>query len=149
MRDAIGGVFNFMIIFVFIALVSGFLAFNIGYSKAFRVKNKLIDLIEKNEGYTNEVKEEIVQYSRNLGYSPGSIKKKVQCNKGALCCPDGLGFCYQNVDASTESYSNDEHKCYYNVITIVDIDIPILKSFIPEMEAFKVKGNTITMDCSM
>ena len=31
MRDAIGGVFNFMIIFVFIALVSGFLAFNIGY----------------------------------------------------------------------------------------------------------------------
>ena len=46
MRDAIGGSVNLVIIVVFMLLVSGYLAFNINYTKAFKVKNKII-LINK------------------------------------------------------------------------------------------------------
>ena len=42
MRDAIGGVVNITIIVTFLVIVSGYLAFNVNYTKAFRVKNKII-----------------------------------------------------------------------------------------------------------
>ena len=42
MRDAFGGLMNMVIIIVFLVLVSGYLAFNVNYTKAFRVKNKII-----------------------------------------------------------------------------------------------------------
>ena len=46
MRDAIGGVVNITIIVTFLVIVSGYLAFNVNYTKAFRVKNKIITTIE-------------------------------------------------------------------------------------------------------
>lgn len=46
MRDAIGGVVNIQIILVFIVIVSGYLAFSVNYTKAFRVKNKIITTLE-------------------------------------------------------------------------------------------------------
>ena len=49
MRDAFGGVANLVIIVVFLTLVSGYLAFNVNYTKAFRVKNKIISLYAKSE----------------------------------------------------------------------------------------------------
>ena len=42
MRDALGGIVNITIIVVFLVIVSGYLAFNVNYTKAFRVKNKII-----------------------------------------------------------------------------------------------------------
>ena len=41
MRDAFGGLLNIGIIVVFMTIVSGYLAFNVSYAKAFKVKNKL------------------------------------------------------------------------------------------------------------
>ena len=42
MRDALGGVVNLAMIVVFLVLVCGYLAFNVNYTKAFRVKNYII-----------------------------------------------------------------------------------------------------------
>ena len=42
MRDAFGGIANMVVIIVFLVIVSGYLAFNVNYTKAFRVKNKII-----------------------------------------------------------------------------------------------------------
>ena len=50
MRDAFGGVANLVIIVVFLVLVSGYLAFNVNYTKAFRVKNKIISTYEQYNG---------------------------------------------------------------------------------------------------
>ena len=50
MRDAFGGVANLAIIIVFLTLVSGYLALNVNYTKAFRVKNKIISTFEQFEG---------------------------------------------------------------------------------------------------
>jgi hypothetical protein len=50
MRDAFGGLLNIVIIVVFMTLVSGYLAFNVSYAKAFKVKNKIISTIENYNG---------------------------------------------------------------------------------------------------
>ena len=42
MRDAFGGIVNIAIIVVFMTIVSGYLAFNVSYTKAFKVKNYFI-----------------------------------------------------------------------------------------------------------
>ena len=51
MREAIGGTWIFSIVIVFIVLFTSFLAISVNYSKAFRVKNGIINIIEKT-GYT-------------------------------------------------------------------------------------------------
>ena len=50
MRDAFGGIANMVVIIVFLVIVSGYLAFNVNYTKAFRVKNKIISTFEQYEG---------------------------------------------------------------------------------------------------
>ena len=52
MKEAIGSTWLMGMIITFIAIFSGFLAYSISYTKAFRVKNEVINIIEKNEGFT-------------------------------------------------------------------------------------------------
>ena len=74
MRDAFGGLMNIIIIVVFLVIVSGYLAFNVTYTKAFRVKNKIITTIEQYEGNcgneSSACDKEILSYMKELGYSP-------------------------------------------------------------------------------
>ena len=42
MNEGIGSTTILVIIVVFIALVSGYMAYNVNYTKAFRMKNKII-----------------------------------------------------------------------------------------------------------
>ena len=62
MRDGLGSAVMIAIIAVFIAIVSGYLAFNVNYMKAFNMKNKIIDYFNKYDGdcfCTNECKDDI------------------------------------------------------------------------------------------
>ena len=52
MKESIGGTWLIGIVALFIVLFSAFMAYSINYTKAFRAKNGIIDLIEQNEGYT-------------------------------------------------------------------------------------------------
>ena len=49
MRDAFGGVFTINLFLVFIFIFVAFTAVSLNYAKAFRVKNNIIDFVEKNE----------------------------------------------------------------------------------------------------
>ena len=51
MRDAIGGVFSLQIILVFVILINGYLAYSVNYTRAFRVKNEIINIVEESEGF--------------------------------------------------------------------------------------------------
>ena len=51
MRESIGGSWLFSIVVLFIALFSAFLAYSISYTRAFNVKNEIINYIERNEGF--------------------------------------------------------------------------------------------------
>ena len=45
MRDAVGGAFMIKLLLVFLAVYTIFIAIAINYAKAFRVKNKILDII--------------------------------------------------------------------------------------------------------
>ncbi len=51
MRESMGGTWLFGIVIVFIALFASFLAYSISYTRAFNVKNEIINYIERNEGF--------------------------------------------------------------------------------------------------
>ena len=79
MRDAIGGVVNIQMILVFIAIISGYLAFSVSYTKAVHVKDFIINKIEEYEGYddfdggvsgkTELIKTAVKDYMDRIGYS--------------------------------------------------------------------------------
>ena len=68
MRESIGGAWLVGIVIFFIVLFTGYLALSVNYSKAFKVKNEIISLIEENEGLTDKTQEKIVKYLNSVGY---------------------------------------------------------------------------------
>ncbi|NLA32492.1 MAG: hypothetical protein GX864_00885, partial [Mollicutes bacterium] len=62
MREAVGGTWLFQIAIVFIILFSGYLALSVNYSRAFKVKNEILAIIERNEGLREKSVLEINNY---------------------------------------------------------------------------------------
>lgn len=146
MRDAFGGLMNMVIIVVFLVLVSGYLAFNVNYTKAFRVKNKIITTIEQYEGAcdpgdeTNACNKAIRAYMTTIGYNADDLRID-----GYTC---GSGYCIKK-ETSYDTYSTDEGivkdlsgKVYYKVTTAIVIDIPIINKIMPNLNIFQVSGAT-------
>ena len=148
MRDAIGGAMTLQIIVIFMIIINCYLAFSVNYTKAFRVKNEIRSIIEKNEGLTCSAVSQINDLMLNSNYG---------VKQGDRNCPDGYTaanltnglFCYKysRVDVTGTSNSNSTYKgAYYTVLTFVDIDIPIFNRIFPEIavlnETFASKGET-------
>ena len=76
MREAIGGTWLTGLVITFIVLFSGFLAYSINYTKAFRVKNEIINIIEKNEGYT--ISNNVMEYINGRIFI---IRERFECNR--------------------------------------------------------------------
>lgn len=140
MRDALGGVVNLAMIVVFLVLVCGYLAFNVNYTKAFRVKNYIITSLEQYEGNCNTgtaCSNKIQSYIKQVGYSAPEFKiEDYTCN---------YGYCYKEFKASNEvdsSVSESKDQVYYRVVTQINIDIPIINRIMPGLKIFQISGNT-------
>lgn len=55
MKNAISNVWLIGIVFTFILLFSGYLAITINYSRAFKIKNEVLTIIEKHNGLTDNM----------------------------------------------------------------------------------------------
>ena len=141
MRDAFGLLMNMLIIVVFLVLVSGYLAFNVNYTKAFRVKNKIITTIEQYEGAcepgnpSNKCNQVIKDYMKSVGYNAGSLNiEGYECNDS---------YCIKRMEAETDTENVDlKKKVYYQVTTAIVIDIPIINKIMPQLSIFQVSGTT-------
>ncbi len=148
MRDAIGGALSMQMILIFLIIVNCYLAFSVNYTKAFRVKNEIRSIIEKNEGLTCSAVTQINDLFLRTNY--GVQKDERTCPDGYTEAPLGNGlFCYkyEKVDIAGTSNDNSFYKgAYYTVLTFVDIDIPIFNKIFPEIAAmnnvFTTKGET-------
>lgn len=145
MRDAFGGLMNMVIIVVFLVLVSGYLAFNVNYTKAFRVKNKIITTIEQYEGACepgpmdngNACNQVIKEYMSSIGYNASNIRID------GYQCQDQAGYCIKKMETETDTTNIDlKKKVYYQVTTAVVIDIPIINKIMPNLKMFQVSGTT-------
>lgn len=123
MKEAIGTsmVFNLILIFVgiFIALLVGSLA----YSKGFKVRNKIIDLIERNEGYNDTAKAQIDQNMGDIGYYI-MINRTCESYNGVEPLPNNSPYRY-----CVYEYSTSKGK-YYGVKVFIHFDFPIIGNFI-------------------
>lgn len=151
MRDALGGSVTIVIIVVFIVIVLGYLAFNVNYTKAFRMKNKIISTYEEYEGKCGGVNsssveagdcyDKIVSYAREVGYQPGEL----DCGSGWEKAGDY--YCYREIEVkdNQNKYSVNENgeKKYYMVATKINIEIPIINNIL-NLKMFWVTGNTKT-----
>lgn len=148
MRDAYGGIVNIAIVVVFLVLVSGYLAFNVNYTKAFRLKNKIISVLEEYEGAgyndisngcSNAICKKIDEYASQIGYNVSSIQSPDndwRCNKS-------VGYCVRYVGKSNEN-SDLPNSFYFDVITQININIPIINN-IMGLRIFQIRGSTRTL----
>ena len=100
MREAVGGTLLLKIVLVFLVIYIGFMAVVISYGRIFRIKNKLINTIEQNEGF--EKKQDIEDAAKSLGY-------------------------LSDVEACYVKRSNDKGY-YYKVKIYIDFQIPLIKN---------------------
>ena len=133
MKEAMGGVFSLEFIIVFLLILNGYMAFNVNYTKAFRVKNEIRSIIQKNEGLTDSAIEQIEEYMNKVNYT-----------QSQGCTVNGRSFC-MDVTSSDKYGTRDGENiaAYYTITTFVDINIPILNRFFDQLGGlFAVSGET-------
>ena len=78
MKDSLGGSMLFNLVIIFVSLIIIFFVSILSYSKAYRVKNRIIEIIEKNGVYNIDVINELNSDLKNAGYDVSESKK---CSK--------------------------------------------------------------------
>lgn len=152
MREAVGATWILGIVLAFIALFSGYLAFSVNYSKAFRMKDGIVDRIEKHSGPSTEAINEINEFMNEIGYSArgtcqnffndDSSLKWAGINHGVATTSkdvdsgDAFNYCLQRVDAFNTN--GQLSASYYKVYVFFSISLP----FINTSNWFNVTGET-------
>lgn len=140
MREAIGGTWIFGIVIVFIVLFSSYLAISVNYSKAFKVKNSIVSMIEKYEGHGNEVQDLIKGYNKSVGYGVSSSCVNRGEGYDNVMTTAGVRhrYCVECIEADASGDRNRMHKSYYNVTVFFKLDLPIVGNIF----VFPVTGET-------
>ena len=121
MRDAFGGVFMMRLMLVFIVIFVGFGAISLNYAKAFRIKNKVIDLIEQQEIRSitnlNSIKDELNNIINASGYNidcdnTGNETVSIKDDTNNV-----IGLCHRGITITINNEHNDSNNSYYNIIT--------------------------------
>lgn len=129
MREAFGGAFTIKLMLIFLAIYIAFIAVALNYAKAFRVKNRIIDIIEQNEGIDSysDTKEgsvigDINSYLNTVSYYVNltSINNN---NTENINCYD-RGYC---IEETTAPVSDGITSKYYKVTTYININFPFFK----------------------
>lgn len=129
MREAFGGAFTIKLMLIFLAIYIAFIAVALNYAKAFRVKNRIIDIIEQNEGIDSydDTKEgsvigNINSYLNTVGYYVNLANNKNN-NTENINCYD-RGYC---IEETTAPVTDGITSKYYKVTTYININFPFFK----------------------
>lgn len=170
MREAIGSSLLLNVVIVVIGVISAFMIGSIAYSKAYKVKNRIISVIERYDGKcfdstddTDECYKEIEAELQDIGYSSNihqeCDKITIDNNDSGILSAElvyphntnynrGHRFCvYKYVMCDTESSMNgnicDEQSnqlSFYKVVAFMHFDIPLIGKFLE----FGVSGESKT-----
>ncbi len=137
MREAIGGTWIFGIVITFIVLFSSYLAISVNYSKAFRVKNDIVGIIERSEGLNEK---EIEKYIRNIGYGAAAGCKDRGTGFDPVITTTGekYRYCIQCVQTTPGQRTSGMAKSHYKVTVFFKLDLPIIGNIF----VFPVSGET-------
>ncbi len=137
MKESISTSYLFMAVIIIIGLCAIVIIGGLSYSKAFKIKNRMIEIIEKYKGYNSETEADIEQLLNETGYP-------VQRNRD-WSCPKGRGEDATGLNSDEEGVSSinnvDNYKyCiyqyktirgyYYSVVTYMPIELPMIGDFL-------------------
>ena len=123
MKEGIGGTFMIYVFLVFLAVYITFLAVAFNYARAFRVKNKVIDIIEQNEGIDDfsdigGTLGQIETYLGQVSYGVTGIDRNDCPETEYNYINDERGYCIDKVTGTNGDY--------YKVKTFIKLEIPFL-----------------------
>lgn len=160
MRDAIGGSIIMVWILIFLVVITSILGFAFNYTKAFRLKNAVLDYLEDGQGFTPDVQEKIMTLRKNYGYgnSLAFTDNSWKCNNG-ICIKYNKIYDSDNAgDPGDRSigakYCGNKKNCkvgYYSVTTFIHVNIPIIVDVLAEVQkhgGLNVTGDTATIKIS-
>ena len=135
MREATGNALLVMMVTSIITIIMIFFVGSISYSKAYKIKNYIINQIEEHESLNSSLIGEIDTYLKDVGYNVRRSTSK---------CPNvttNVNSCGSNI--YTGSYEVCIYECggvntYYKVITYMKFDFPVIGNTLK----FQVKGET-------
>ncbi len=162
MNEGVGSTTIIVIIIVFISFVSAYMAYNVNYTKAFRMKNKIIAVYEEYNGECDSnCHQEIKEYSKQIGYSSSSIDcgaSGFNPSRGSSSSSGQLftdpGYCEYYVVEDKNGCGDEDTKVvytdnncvpghYYRIVTRIDIRIPIIQNVL-NLRFLDVTGDTKT-----
>ena len=138
MRESIANSYVFSLIIIIVAVCSTLIVVSMNYSKVFKMKNRVIEIIEKHGKYDNDVvKKEIDDFLRKSGYPPRTTTQR--CPKGrGVSGSASLSNQEAGVDAinTLQNYKYCIYKfktakgSYYSVVLYMRFDFPLIGDFI-------------------
>ena len=137
MRDAFGGAFMLKVIMVFVVIYVTFMCIALNYARAFRVKNRVINILEQyqygNANTTEDAKDAIRTYVDQVHYKVRSKRKEttIDCEGEYL---EDCGICILGI--------GDDDARYYKVTSYIVFNLP----FFDAEWALPVRGETRTID---
>ena len=154
MKDVYGSTWTLQLMIGFILLFVTFLTLTITYSKVFKVKNEVISIIEKYQGFTDNSAELINNYLRNSKYmTMGRCLDANYNTSNPMLAVDN----YSNSNASNavtneryfyciekkrkQGYNDSLARINYEVTLFYSFNVPILG----DIATFRVKGKTTDM----
>lgn len=152
MREALGSYYALIVVFGFIIIISGFLAFTTNYNKAFKMKNRIITILEKynNDPNNSNAQKEIKAYASSIGYSASKKYTTSGCDGVEYTLDsNNTGWCFKvhkEEPTIPGKKGNTEYTSrYVDIKTFVSIDVPILNNIFPNLKLFTVTGSTRQM----
>lgn len=149
MRQAIGTTWILQLVIIFMLIFVAFLALSINYTKAFKIKNELVTIVEKYEGVTQGENSPVYLLNNYLRYNNYTVMGK--CNEGdwgnqnldepileEVKTNERYYYCVRKIDDSTES---SPYKAKYKVRIFFKFSLPV----IGDIFTFSVEGTTISI----
>lgn len=151
MRDAVGGSLLLNIVVIFTSIVILFFAGIMAYSKAYKIKNRIIEVVEKYETYDNydgdtprkSVQALLEEDLKKSGYIVAtSTQVAAKCTDGQNLNTSEYLYCIYEKCDEEECDENEICECVgqrlYKVTTFIHFDFPIIGN----MLTFEVHGET-------
>lgn len=145
MRQTIGGTWIFQLMLLFILLFAAFIILTLNYSRTVRVKNELIDMIEKYEGLNDESIELVNDYLNYTGQTTqGVCVDEGESNTGVYGAYDLASNELEEADPGVKyyycvkKYNGANTTNYYQISIFYQFNLPI----IGQAGSFEVRGTT-------
>ncbi len=121
MKESIANAYIFNIVIVFVVIFIFFFAGSLTYSKAFKVKNRIVDIIEKYEDYNTDAVTEISSTLGEMGYRVNTSNKGCDIRNGK----ESLTMTFNSYRYCVYEYETPKGK-YYGVAAYMYFDLPII-----------------------